>query len=133
MLAADHALPEGGARQVVISLCGVMAVVGHMFPLYLMFKGGKGVATGLGVFLFFSPPAIVVSLVIFVATVAGTGYVSAGSLLVSALAPLWIWIFGGSGTTILAAAAIALLIWIQHRGNIVRLLNGQEKTWKKRK
>lgn len=131
MLVADYALPEEETRQMIISLCGVMAVIGHMFPLYLRFKGGKGVATGLGVFLFLSPPAIAISLVIFIVAVTWTGFVSVGSLLVSALVPLWIWCFGGSGATILAAAAIAVLIWIQHRENIGRLLRGEEKTWKK--
>lgn len=126
-------LPEGEIRQQIISLCGVIAVVGHMFPVYLMFKGGKGVATGLGVFLFFSPATIAISLVIFIAAVAGTGFVSVGSLLASALVPLWIWLLGGSGTTILAAATIAFLIWIKHWENIARLLRGEEKTWKKQK
>ena len=125
-------LPEGDTRQQIISLCGVMAVVGHMFPVYLLFKGGKGVATGLGVFLFFSPAAIAVSLVIFIAAVIGTGFVSVGSLLASALAPVWVWLFGGSGSTILAAAVIASLIWIKHRENIGRLCRGEEKTWKKK-
>jgi acyl phosphate:glycerol-3-phosphate acyltransferase len=132
MFVADMYLPAGEGKQQIISLCGLMAVVGHMFPLYLLFKGGKGVATGLGVFLFLSPPAIAVSLVIFVAAVALTGFVSVGSLLASALAPLWIGIFGGNASTILVAAAIAVLIWIKHRENIVRLLKGQEKTWKKK-
>jgi acyl phosphate:glycerol-3-phosphate acyltransferase len=133
MLFADLSLPEGETHQMIISLCGVMTVVGHMFPLYLMFKGGKGVATGLGVFLFLSPPAIAVSLVIFVMSVVWTGYVSIGSLLVSALVPLLIWFFGGSGTTILAASAITFLIWIRHWENIGRLIRGEEKTWKKQK
>jgi acyl phosphate:glycerol-3-phosphate acyltransferase len=126
-------LPEGEVRQQIISLCGVMAVVGHMFPVYLKFKGGKGVATGLGVFLFFSPATIAISLVIFIAAVTSTGFVSVGSLLASALVPLWIWLFGGNGTTILAAATIAFLIWIKHWENIARLLKGEEKTWKKQK
>jgi acyl phosphate:glycerol-3-phosphate acyltransferase len=126
-------LPEGEIRQQIISLCGVMAVVGHMFPVYLMFKGGKGVATGLGVFLFFSPATIAISLAIFIAAVTSTGFVSVGSLLASALVPLWIWLLGGSGTTILAAATISFLIWIKHWENIARLLRGEEKTWKKQK
>jgi glycerol-3-phosphate acyltransferase PlsY len=133
MLLAGLYLPEGETRRQIVSLCGVMAVVGHMFPVYLLFKGGKGVATGLGVFLFFSPPAIAASLAIFLAAVAGTGFVSVGSLLASALAPVWIWLFGGDGTTVLAAAGIAVLIWITHRENIGRLLRGEEKTWKKKK
>ena len=133
MLAADLSLPPGEGKQVIISLCGFMAVVGHMFPCYLRFKGGKGVATGLGVFLFLSPPAIVTSLVIFIVAVASTGFVSVGSLLASALAPVWIWFFNGNQSMVLVAAAIAVLIWIKHRENIVRLLKGEEKSWKKNK
>ncbi len=133
LLAAARYLPEGAARQLIISLCGVMAVIGHMFPIYLKFKGGKGVATGLGVFFFFSPLAIAVSLAIFVAAVAATGFVSVGSLAASALIPFWIWLFGGNRVTILAALSIACLIWIKHRENIGRLLRGEEKTWRKTK
>jgi acyl phosphate:glycerol-3-phosphate acyltransferase len=131
MLVAGRYLPESEWRQLYISLCGLLAVIGHMFPLYLRFKGGKGVATGLGVFLYFSPLAIAVSLVIFIAAVAATGFVSVGSLAASALIPLWIWLFGGDPVTILAAALIACLIWIKHRENIGRILKGEEKTWKK--
>lgn len=133
LLLANTWLPQGETRLQIISLCGVLAVVGHMFPLYLGFRGGKGVATSLGVFLFFSPPAIAVSLAIFIAAVACTGFVSAGSLLASALAPLWIRLFGGQGVTVLAAGLIAVLIWIKHHENIGRLLKGEEKTWKKKK
>lgn len=133
LLLANTWLPQGETRLQIISLCGVLAVVGHMFPLYLGFRGGKGVATSLGVFLFFSPPAITVSLAIFIAAVACTGFVSAGSLLASALAPLWIRLFGGQGVTVLAAGLIAVLIWIKHHENIGRLLKGEEKTWKKKK
>ena len=133
MLLAGLYLPEGETRRQIVALCGVMAVVGHMFPVYLLFKGGKGVATGLGVFLYFSPPAIAVSLAIFIAAVACTGFVSVGSLLASALAPLWIWLLGGDRSTVLAAAGIAAFIWIKHRENIGRLFRGEEKTWKKKK
>jgi glycerol-3-phosphate acyltransferase PlsY len=133
MFLANSFLPQGETRLQVISLCGVLAVVGHMFPFYLMFKGGKGVATGLGVFLFFSPAAIAVSLAIFIAAVACSGFVSVGSLLASALAPLWIWLFGGPRVTVLAAGFIAVLIWIKHYQNIGRLLRGEEKTWKKKR
>ncbi len=134
VLIADRCLPVEASRSLIISLCGLMAVLGHMFPLYLRFKGGKGVATGLGVFFYFSPWAVAVSLVIFIAAVAATGFVSVGSLAASALIPLWIWFFGGDHVTtetIIAAVAIACLIWIKHRGNIDRLFKGEEKTWKK--
>ena len=112
-------------------LCGVMAVVGHMFPVYLGFKGGKGVATALGVFLFLSPPAIAISLVVFVAAVAVSGFVSAGSLLAAGLFPLWLFLLGQPLPLIVTGSTIGVLIWIKHHENIARLLQGKEKSWKK--
>ncbi|MDK9705537.1 MAG: glycerol-3-phosphate 1-O-acyltransferase PlsY [Desulforhopalus sp.] len=131
MWLAGYFLPDTAGRELVITITGVMSVVGHMFPVYLRFRGGKGVATGLGVFLFLSPPAVGISLAIFVAVVALTKFVSVGSLLVSALIPLWLYLLGSSTTVIIAAAVIATLIWIKHHENITRLLHGQEKPWKK--
>ena len=130
-LAASY-LPDTGSREGAVLLSGIAAVIGHMFPVYLGFKGGKGVATGLGVFLYLSAPAILISLVVFVASVALTGFVSAGSLLASALMPLWLWLMGSSPATIGAAAFIGLLIWLKHHENISRLLKGEEKSWKKK-
>jgi acyl phosphate:glycerol-3-phosphate acyltransferase len=117
--------------EAIIAFTGVMAVVGHMFPVYLGFRGGKGVATGLGVFLFLSPPTIVACLAVFLLAVKFSGFVSVGSLLASALAPLWLFLFGASTPAIVAALAIAALIWIKHHENIGRLRRGEEKPWKK--
>ena len=119
------------ARELIVLLCGLATVLGHMFPLYLKFQGGKGVATALGVFLFFSPGSILISLLVFVAAVAASGYVSVGSLGATALIPLWLWILGESPELLVVAFAIVLLIWFQHRSNIGRLLRGEEKGWKK--
>lgn len=124
-------LPESGQKELIIAATGVMAVVGHMFPVYLKFKGGKGVATGLGVFLYLSPAAIAISLVVFVAAVAISGFVSLGSLLASGLIPLWLFFLGASKTTIVASGCVALLIWLKHHENIDRLIHGREKSWKK--
>jgi len=132
MLAAAHFLPEQGNKELLVSLCGVMAVLGHMFSVYLGGKGGKGVATGLGVFLYLSPQAIGISLVIFIAAVALSGFVSVGSLLAAGLIPLWLWLFGASPVVITTAAVVALLIWVKHWENIVRLAQGKEKSWKKK-
>jgi glycerol-3-phosphate acyltransferase PlsY len=129
---ASRLLPESPQREMVLLLCGILAVVGHMFPLYLGFKGGKGVATGLGVFLFLSPAAIGISLLVFVAAVGLSGFVSAGSLLASGLFPLWLWLLGQPAASIATGAIIALLIWIKHQENIGRLIRGQEKSWKKK-
>lgn len=133
MIVAANILPDSESKDVVVAATGVMAVVGHMFPLYLKFQGGKGVATGLGVFLYLSPVAIGVSLIVFIVSVALSGFVSVGSLLASGLIPVWLYILGASKTTILAAFFVALLIWLKHHENISRLIRGEEKTWKKEK
>ena len=133
MVIAAQVLPESDAKEMIVAATGVMAVVGHMFPLYLKFIGGKGVATGLGVFLYLSPVAIGISLLVFIASVALSGFVSVGSLLASGLIPLWLYLLGASKTTIIAASFVALLIWFKHHENIGRLIRGEEKSWKKAK
>ncbi len=130
MYLASVVLPESETKELVVALTGLMAALGHMFPIYLKFRGGKGVATGMGVLLYLSPAAIAISLVVFVATVALTGFVSAGSLLASGLIPLWLYCLGASKTTIGVATGVALLIWLKHHENISRLLHGKEKSWK---
>jgi len=130
-LAANVVKGEPNA-ELVVALCGIAAVIGHMFPVYLGFKGGKGVATGLGVFLFLSPLAIGISLGVFIAAVALSGYVSVGSLSASALMVIWLWLLGQPGMTLITAAIVAALIWLKHHENIGRLLRGEEKSWKKK-
>ena len=131
MALAAALLPEIDNKELLIAATGVAAVIGHMFPVYLKFRGGKGVATGLGVFLYLSPAAIFISLAVFLAAVAVSGFVSVGSLLASALIPLWLYFLGSPGITILTAALVAGLIWLKHHENINRLIQGREKSWKK--
>ncbi len=126
-------LPVGDNWALFVGLCGLAAVVGHMFSIYIGFEGGKGVATALGVFLFFSPWSILVALVVFVAVVWFSGFVSAGSLAASGMIPLFIWTFGESSSTIFCATVIAGLIWFKHSPNIGRLRKGEEKSWKTKK
>jgi len=129
---ASIVLPVGENWELFVGLCGLATVLGHMFPVYLGFKGGKGVATALGVFLFFSPWAIAFALVVFVAVVWISGFVSAGSLAAAGLIPLFILFCGGSFSTVLCSAVIAILIWIKHSSNIGRLRRGEETSWKKK-
>jgi acyl phosphate:glycerol-3-phosphate acyltransferase len=132
-IATAAAILGDSAHAVIVACgCGVIAVIGHMFPVYLGFKGGKGVATGLGVFLYLSPLAIGISLLVFIGVVSISGFVSAGSLLASGLFPLWLYLLGASKELIITAAVIAVLIWIKHHENITRLLQGKEKSWKKK-
>jgi acyl phosphate:glycerol-3-phosphate acyltransferase len=117
----------------IVSLCGAAAFLGHIFPIYLKFKGGKGVATALGVFIVLEPVAVLISLFLFVGIVYVSGFVSLGSLLVSALLTLWIWLLGGSPNHIFLALFVAVFIWLKHMENINRLLEGTEKSWKNKK
>ncbi len=129
---AASLLPDTTAnREWLVMACGLATVVGHMFPLYLQFKGGKGVATALGVFLFISPWSVLISLLVFSGALTAFRYVSVASLTAALLIPLWLWLLGESPVILLTALAIVVLIWFQHRSNIGRLLRGTEKGWKK--
>lgn len=113
-----------------VSLCGGAAFLGHMYSIYLKFRGGKGVATALGVFVVLEPIAALVSLLLFIAVVYFTGYVAVGSLVVSALMTLWIWLLKGSPNHVYLAFFIGVLIWIKHADNIRRLFAGTETNWR---
>ncbi|MCB2183507.1 MAG: glycerol-3-phosphate 1-O-acyltransferase PlsY [Desulfobulbaceae bacterium] len=116
----------------IVMFCGAAAFLGHLFPVYLKFKGGKGVATALGVFLYLSPFALLLSIGVFAAAVALSGYVSVGSLLSAAFMPMVIWTQQGSGSCLYLALFISFLIWIKHWSNIIRLVKHEEKSWKKK-
>lgn len=120
-----------------VAAAAVLAVAGHCFPVWLGFRGGKGVATGLGVFLSLAPLAVVCALPVFLVVVALTRYVSLGSILTAASLPLLIWALVGRAypadwKTPLLAAAVAggALIVLMHRANIGRLLSGTENKLK---
>ncbi|WP_420209445.1 glycerol-3-phosphate 1-O-acyltransferase PlsY [Candidatus Electronema sp. JC] len=128
MLAAGLLLGgDDSSRDTVTALCGAAAVTGHMFPVFLRFKGGKGVATALGIFLYLAPKALLVSVAIFIAVTAPTGFVSLGSLLGAAAMPTSLYFFDEPLWKFWLAAFVALMIWIKHQQNIRRLLNGTEK------
>ena len=109
------------------------AVVGHVFPVWLGFRGGKGVATGLGVFLGLAPLAVLAALPVFALVVWATRYVSLGSMTAAAALPFGVWLLGGQrGAAPLLTAAVlgAALIIYAHRANIGRLLSGTESRLK---
>jgi len=111
-------------------------VIGHMFPVWLGFKGGKGVATGLGVFMALAPKAILVAVVVFLAIVAFTRYVSLGSILAAATFPVALWwlereVFPAPALAM--CAAVALLVIVRHHQNIGRLMAGTESRFGARK
>jgi len=133
MFVAGLLVGDYPGHNLVIGLCGAASITGHMFPVYLGFRGGKGVATGLGVFLYLAPKALLISLVVFIAAVGLTGYVSLGSLLASAAILPGLYFFGEPSWKFYLAGFVVTMIWIKHYQNIGRLLNGTEKSFKKNK
>jgi acyl phosphate:glycerol-3-phosphate acyltransferase len=103
------------------------AVVGHIYPVWLKFKGGKGVATACGAFSVLTPLAVPPSLVVFLITVWWTKYISLGSLLATIALPSIAYATGASATIIAAAWMTAALIVFRHRSNVMRLVGGTER------
>src|SRR5712691_1913213 len=101
------------------------AFLGHLFPVWLGFKGGKGVATYIGLLLALAWPAALAFCVIWLAVAALTRYSSLAALIASAATPALLWSFG-MATEAALFALLTLLTWIMHRGNIARLVQGAE-------
>lgn len=117
----------------VVAAVAIAVIVGHIFPVWLGFRGGKGVATAVGVFFVLAPFALLCAGTVFVVVVSLTRYVSVASLSAAASIPLFIWLQqflveprADIQAPLMAALVVALLIVFAHRGNIARLLNGTE-------
>ena len=104
----------------------VFAIIGHVFAIWLRFKGGKGVSTWCGAFLALSPMALLTTMVFFVLIMVFSRYVSAASIAAAALFPLWAFIYGAPAPVIIGAGLGAVLIIARHYQNIQRLLSGKE-------
>ncbi|WP_027721951.1 glycerol-3-phosphate 1-O-acyltransferase PlsY [Maridesulfovibrio zosterae] len=114
-----------------ISLVGAAAVLGHVFSMFLDMKGGKAVATTIGVFLAVAPAAVIWSVIALIAVIILSGFVSMGSLTFAILLPVFTLITGSIGMVPLACCMTLLLFWT-HRANIQRLAKGEEISWKKK-
>jgi glycerol-3-phosphate acyltransferase PlsY len=106
---------------------GFAAVAGHIYPIWLRFRGGKGVATACGAFSILAPAALLPALMAFVAGVGITKYISLGSVAATALLPPLAYATGSSPAVVVAAAAAAALIVFRHRSNLARLRLGTER------
>jgi glycerol-3-phosphate acyltransferase PlsY len=104
----------------------VLAIVGNCWPIFLRFKGGKGVATGLGAFLAIAPKAILPALVVWLALALAFRYVSLASIVGCVVMALSVWLFGYPHVYVAAAACAAVLIVWRHHANVKRLLSGTE-------
>jgi acyl phosphate:glycerol-3-phosphate acyltransferase len=116
---------SGGVALAAVS--GAAAVVGHIYPVWLRFHGGKGVAVAAGVFTMLSPVATAIAAGLFLVTVWITRYVSLGSIAATLALPPVAWLTGEPRAVVLAAAGSAVLILFRHRSNWRRLRSGTER------
>ncbi len=117
-------------------LTGISAIAGHTFTIFLKFKGGKGVATSLGVFFALAPISIISSCIIFLIVLYLFKYISLSSIIASALFPAFVFIYGESGYSnllLIFALLGAIFIIIKHKENIKRLLDGTENKFEIKK
>ena len=118
----------GPHQQLIVTSAAFFAVVGHLFPVWLKFRGGKGVATSLGAFILLTPKSILCMVGLFLLIAVAFRYVSLGSVAVAAAFPLLTWAFheySDERQLILIALVSLLVIW-KHRQNIGRLASGTE-------
>jgi acyl phosphate:glycerol-3-phosphate acyltransferase len=119
-----------GAGETLTSLAGLAAFLGHIFPVFLRFQGGKGVATALGVFLALAPWATAAMVGVFVVVAVLSRMVSLASMAASASAPVFLWLFSYSPYAIGLGLLLATIIILRHHENVRRLLAGVEPTFK---
>jgi acyl phosphate:glycerol-3-phosphate acyltransferase len=109
---------------------GLAAFCGHVYSVFLRFKGGKGVATALGVFLALAPLAVAVAIALFAVCMVLWRYVSLGSITAAAAMPLAVYFLGGSRTVTAVTLVIAAIVIFRHHENISRLVAGTESKFK---
>lgn len=114
--------------EVLVCLIALSAFAGHLLPVFLKFKGGKGVATAAGCFLVMSPLAFFICLLVYVLMLCWWGYSSVGSLSAAVILPLAVWLSTGSIPFTVCALTMTAIILIRHADNIKRLLQGTEHT-----
>lgn len=115
-----------GQDSLTLALTAVAAFLGHLYPVFLKFQGGKGVATGFGALLALAPMAALVLAVVFVLVAGATRIVSLGSLATAAAAPLSLWLFYQPPVIVGMGFVLGAMVIFRHRGNIERLLAGTE-------
>lgn len=113
-----------------VALVAAAAFLGHCYPIYLGFKGGKGVATALGIYLVLSPLSVLGALLLFAGILWRWRYVSLASVSAAAAIPLLVGAFERSWPLVLATLFISVMVIVRHRANIERLRNGTESKFK---
>ena len=126
LLARFWLISPGPWHEAAVALVGAAAVLGHVFPLYLGFKGGKGVATALGVMLALCPPAGLSLVGIYLAALYRTRIFSISALIAAWLSPVALGLFSASKADLLLAGALSGLILVCHRENLKRFFRGED-------
>jgi len=122
---------QWGESDLWIAMSGLTPFLGHIFPIFLGFKGGKGVATALGVYLVISPIAVLIEFLIFAGIIWKWRYISLGSITCATTIPILIAFFrSDSQAYFIVSVIMAALILYRHQSNISRLLQGTENKWK---
>lgn len=116
----------------VTALAGLFAFLGHLFSVFLKFKGGKGVATGLGIFMYLMPIPTLLAIVIFALALKISTYVSVGSIVSSLCLPIMAILLKSPGPTINVSIAVVALIVYKHKENIRRIMAGEEQPFLKK-
>jgi glycerol-3-phosphate acyltransferase PlsY len=126
--------PQVSASELFAISCGVAAILGHVFSIFVGFKGGKGVATAAGVMLALTPVALGVAALVWILVVRLSGYVSLGSIAAAAVLPVAVYLLDQPKTPELLwiDIAVALAVIVLHRRNISRLLQGTENRFGRR-
>lgn len=115
-----------GGDSLIEVLAGVSVIVGHNWPIFFAFRGGKGIATTIGVMATLAFLPTLYAGIIAILTIVLTRYVSLGSLLFTALLPILIWFMDFPNEFFVLSLLLFVFAWVKHRSNIVKLLNGKE-------
>ena len=119
-----------GVSDLWIAIVGLSPILGHIFPIFLGFKGGKGVATALGVYLVISPVAVLIEILVFAYVVWKWRIIALGSIISALTIPILIALFRNERIYFVLSGVIAALILYRHQSNIARLIQGTENKWK---
>lgn len=125
-LASQQGLGSADTQIYFMILGGLLAIIGHSCSVFLKFKGGKGVATGLGIILFLAPVETVIVFCVWAVIVGLTRIVSLGSIVAAILVPITFYLFGEPMPLVIFGLLAALLVVFRHKDNILRLLQGRE-------
>lgn len=117
--------------EIGLAVIVMASLIGHQFSIFQKFRGGKGVATALGIYLAISPSLTLILILFFLLTVYLSHYVSLGSILSAALMPILLLLSGALGLRIMTSFLMAALIWLKHKDNIERIFRGEESGWRK--